>query len=74
MPLVDGLSLTFKPFFDEWKVMGMSAYGKEDYVDKFHDLIIIFSSILIYYVTKKNLVYPTIFSAIILSILNSYIG
>ena len=37
-------------------------------------LIIIFSSILIYYVTKKNLVYPTIFSAIILSILNSYIG
>ena len=36
-------------------------------------LIIIFSSILIYYVTKKNLVYPTIFSAIILSILNSYI-
>ena len=37
-------------------------------------LIIIFSSILIYYFTKKNLVYPTIFSAIILSILNSYIG
>ena len=37
-------------------------------------LIIIFSSILIYYATKKNLVYPTIFSAIILSILNSYIG
>ena len=36
-------------------------------------LIIIFSSILIYYATKKNLVYPTIFSAILLSILNSYI-
>jgi len=31
--------LGFKPFFDEWKVMGMSAYGKENYVDKFHDLI-----------------------------------
>ena len=37
-------------------------------------LIVIFSSILIFYVTKKNLVYPTIFSAIMLSILNNYIG
>ena len=36
-------------------------------------LIVIFSSILIYYITKKNLVYPTIFSAIILSLINSYI-
>ena len=36
--------------------------------------IVIFSSILIYYLTKKNLVYPTIFSAIILSILKNYIG
>ena len=40
----------------------------------FMRLIAIFSSILIFYVTKKNLVYPTIFSAIILSILNNYIG
>ena len=31
--------LGFRPFFDEWKVMGMSAYGKEDYLDEFHDLI-----------------------------------
>ena len=37
-------------------------------------LIVIFSSILIFYVTKKNLVYPTIFSAIILSIINSFTG
>ena len=36
-------------------------------------LIIIFSSILIYYATKKNLVYPTVFSAIMLSLINSYI-
>ena len=36
--------------------------------------IVIFISILIFYFTKKNLVYPTIFSAIILSILNNYIG
>ena len=38
----------------------------------FMRLIVIFSSILIFYVTKKNLVYPTIFSAIILTLLNSY--
>ncbi len=34
-------------------------------------LIVIFTSILIFYLTKKNLVYPTIFSAIILSIINT---
>ena len=39
LPLVDGLSLTFKPFFDEWKVMGMSAYGTDSYVDKFNKLV-----------------------------------
>jgi len=33
--------------------------------------VIIFS-ILIFYFTKKNLVYPTVFSAIILYIINSY--
>ena len=37
-------------------------------------LIVIFSSILIFYLTKKNLVYPTVFSAIILYIINSYVG
>tara|TARA_B100000579_G_C22634950_1_gene758538 strand:+ start:443 stop:766 length:324 start_codon:yes stop_codon:yes gene_type:complete len=36
-------------------------------------LIIIFSSILIYYLTKKNLVYPTVFSAVLLAIINGYI-
>ncbi len=36
-------------------------------------IIVIIIAILIYYLTKKNLVYPTIFSAIILSIINSYI-
>ena len=30
-------------------------------------------AILIYYYTKKNLVYPTIFSAILLATINSYI-
>jgi branched-subunit amino acid transport protein len=35
-------------------------------------IIVIVIAILIFYYTKKNLVYPTVFSAIILSIINSY--
>ena len=35
-------------------------------------IIVIGLSILIFYITKKNLVYPTVFSAIILTILSSY--
>jgi len=35
--------------------------------------IIIIASILIFYFTKKNLVYPTVFSAIILALINSYL-
>ena len=35
-------------------------------------LIVIFTSILIFYLTKKNLVYPTVFSAIMLTIINGY--
>ena len=41
-------------------------------VDYFIRFIAIISSILIFYLTKKNLVYPTIFSAIILSLINSH--
>ena len=33
--------------------------------------IVIISSIFLFYLTKKNLVYPTIFSAIILALINS---
>ena len=40
-------------------------------VDYFVRFITIISSILIYYLTKKNLGYPTIFSAIILALINS---
>ena len=32
--------LGFKSFYDEWKVMGLSAYGKETYINDFQDLII----------------------------------
>jgi len=42
-------------------------------VDYFIRFITIISSILIFYLSKKNLVYPTIFSAIILSLINSYL-
>jgi len=31
--------LGFKPFFDEWKVMGMSAYGKDTYVKDFEKVL-----------------------------------
>ena len=40
--------------------------------DYFIRLFVIVLSILIFYVTKKNLVYPTVFSAIILFFINSY--
>ena len=35
--------------------------------------IIVILSIIVFYITKKNLVYPTIFSAIILSIFSNYL-
>tara|TARA_Y100001970_G_scaffold13253_1_gene15071 strand:+ start:5158 stop:5481 length:324 start_codon:yes stop_codon:yes gene_type:complete len=35
-------------------------------------VFVIICAISIYYLTKKNLVYPTVFSAIILAIINSY--
>ena len=41
-------------------------------VDYFVRFIVIISSILIFYLTKKNLVYPTIFSAIILALINGF--
>ena len=41
-----------------------------DYLIRF---IVIVISIFIFYLTKKNLVYPTLLSAIILSILSSYL-
>ena len=36
-------------------------------------LIVIITSIVIFYSTNKNLVYPTIFSGIILTLLSSYL-
>ncbi len=42
-----------------------------DYLIRF---IVVFISILIFYFTKKNLVYPTVFSAIILALLSNILG
>ena len=41
-----------------------------DYLTRF---IVVVLSIVIFFLTKKNLVYPTLFSAMILSILNIYL-
>ena len=45
------------------------SLANADYLIRF---IVIITSVLIYYLSKKNLVYPTIFSAIMLSFLNSF--
>ena len=37
-------------------------------------IIVIIVSILVFYFTKRNLVYPTVFSAIILTFLSGYFG
>ena len=42
-------------------------------VDYFIRFIVVVLSIIIFYLTKKNLVYPTIFSAIILTCFISYL-
>ena len=44
--------------------------AESDYIIRF---VVIILSILIFYLTKKNLVYPTVFSAIILFFLSSYL-
>ena len=38
----------------------------------FTRVVVILISILIFYLTKKNLVYPTVFSAIIMALLNNF--
>ena len=47
--------------------------GSLSEIDYFIRLIVIVLSVMIFYLTKKNLVYPTIFSAIILSLFSSYL-
>ena len=47
--------------------------GSLNEVDYFIRFIVVFLSIIIFYFTRKNLVYPTLFSGIILSLFNIYI-
>ena len=42
-------------------------------IDYFTRFIVVISSIVVFYLTKKNLVYPTLFSFIILSLFSYYI-
>ena len=51
-------------------IFPLGALSEIDYFVRFFTII---SSVLIFYLTKKNLVYPTIFSAIILALINSYL-
>ena len=45
--------------------------SEADYVLR---IIVLTASILVFYATKRNLVYPTVFSAIILFLLSGYLG
>ena len=47
--------------------------GSLSEIDYLVRLIVIVLSVVVFYLTKKNLVYPTLFSAIILSIFSSYL-
>ena len=51
-------------------ILPSGVLSEVDYLIRF---IVIISSIFLFYLTKKNLVYPTIFSAIILALINSYL-
>ena len=52
-------------------VFPVGALSEADYLIRF---VVILLSILIFYFTRKNVVYPTVFSAIILTFLNGYYG
>ena len=47
--------------------------GSLSEVDYLSRSVVVLLSIFVFYLTKKNLVYPTLFSAIILTLLNIYI-
>ena len=51
-------------------IFPLGSLSEVDYLTRF---VVVFLSIAIFFLTKKNLVYPTLFSAMILSILNIYL-
>ena len=48
--------------------------GVLDEVSYLVRIIVVLVSLLIFYLIKRNLVYPTVFSAIILTLLNNHFG
>ena len=46
------------------------SLSEVDYLIRF---VVVILSIVVFYLTKKNLVYPTLFSAIILSVFSNYL-
>ena len=52
-------------------IFPVGVLSEADYIIRF---IVIFLSVLIFFFTKKNVVYPTVFSAIILTLINGYLG
>jgi branched-subunit amino acid transport protein len=51
-------------------IFPLGSLSEIDYLIRF---IVIILSIVVFYLTKKNLVYPTLFSAIILSLFSFYL-
>ena len=47
--------------------------GSLSEIDYLIRLVVVILSVLVFYLTKKNLVYPTLFSAIILALLSYYL-
>ena len=47
--------------------------GSLSEIDYLIRLVVVILSVVVFYLTKKNLVYPTLFSAIMLSLLSSYL-
>ena len=47
--------------------------GSLSEIDYLIRLVVVILSVLVFYLTKKNLVYPTLFSAIILALFSSYL-
>ena len=51
-------------------IFPLGSLSEIDYLIRF---IVVILSVVVFYLTKKNLVYPTLFSAIMLSVFSSYL-
>ena len=52
-------------------IFPVGALDEASYLVRF---IVVILSLIIFFLSKRNLVYPTVFSAIILSLLSGYLG